>query len=74
MKPLQFQGGKDENAYKFLTLCHKMLEVMGLVDPRSVRFVALQLKSAAREWWRTYMKSRPVRSPSIEWGVSLDAF
>ncbi|WMV32502.1 hypothetical protein MTR67_025887 [Solanum verrucosum] len=29
MKPPQYQGGKSEDAYEFLTLCHEMLETVG---------------------------------------------
>lgn len=43
IKPPQFQGGKGEDAYAFLTLIHEMLEAVGLVSFWGVRFVDLQL-------------------------------
>lgn len=57
---------KCEDTYEFLTLCHEMLEAVGLVDPRGVRFVNLQLRGTARKWCKIYMRSRAVGSPLIE--------
>lgn len=37
MKPLQCHGGKSEDiAYEILTLCHEMLEAVGMKDARGV--------------------------------------
>ncbi|WMV09988.1 hypothetical protein MTR67_003373 [Solanum verrucosum] len=44
LKPPQFQGGMSEDAHDFLTLCHEMLEIVGMVDARGFQFVALQLR------------------------------
>ena len=75
MKPLQCHGGKSEDiAYQILTLCHEMLEAMGMVDALGVQFVALQLLGHAKEWWRTFVMSRPIGSPSVEWNVFSIAF
>jgi len=50
MKPLQFQGVKSEDiAHEILTLCHEMLEAVGMVDARGICFVALQLRRRARK-------------------------
>lgn len=40
----QFHGVKGEDAYEFLTLCHEISEVVGLVDPRDIRFVSLEIE------------------------------
>ncbi|WMV55056.1 hypothetical protein MTR67_048441 [Solanum verrucosum] len=74
MKPPQFQGGKSEDAHKFLTLCHKMLKAVGMVDARGVRFVALQLRGRSREWWRTFVRFRQVGFHPAEWDVFSGAF
>ncbi|WMV46878.1 hypothetical protein MTR67_040263 [Solanum verrucosum] len=63
MKPPKFQGGKSEDAHEFLNLCHGMLEALGMVDARGVWFGAIQLRSHAREWWRTFERSRIIGSP-----------
>ncbi|WMV41972.1 hypothetical protein MTR67_035357 [Solanum verrucosum] len=34
----------------------------------------LKLCRHAREWWKTFVRSRPVRSPSTEWDVFSSAF
>lgn len=47
MKPPQFQGGKGEDAYEFLTLCHEMLEVVCLADPHGVRFMVKLMQGKA---------------------------
>lgn len=51
MKPLSFRVVKGGDAYEFLKLSYKMLEVVGLVDSLGVRFVALKLQGVSREWW-----------------------
>ncbi|WMV08084.1 hypothetical protein MTR67_001644 [Solanum verrucosum] len=50
-----------------------MLEATDMVDSRGVWFVALQLRGT-REWWRTFVRSRPVESPLREWDVFSSAF
>jgi len=74
MKPPQFQGGKSEDSHEFLILHHEMLEAMGMVDARGVCFVTLQLCRPTREWWRNYVRSRPVGYPSTEWVTFSSSF
>ncbi|KAK4721605.1 hypothetical protein R3W88_011838 [Solanum pinnatisectum] len=45
-----------------------------MVDAHGVHFVALQLYRCAREWWKTFGRSRPVGSPPIKWDVFFSAF
>lgn len=47
---------------------------MALVYPRGVKFVALQLRGATGEWWKTYMRARPDRFPLVEWDVCFKRF
>lgn len=49
MKALQLQGCKSEDiAHETLTLCHEILDEVGMVDARGF-FVALQLRWSARK-------------------------
>jgi len=41
MKPPLLQSGKSEDAYEFMSLFYDMLEVVGMIDDRGVRFVEL---------------------------------
>ncbi|KAH0742028.1 hypothetical protein KY290_035071 [Solanum tuberosum] len=68
------EGGKIKDVHEFLTLCHGMLEVVGIFDARGVFFIALQLYGPARECWRTYVRSEPVRYPPVEWDTFSSAF
>ena len=41
MDPLQFQGGKSEDAHEFLTTCRELLWVVGLGESHGVRYATL---------------------------------
>lgn len=51
-----------------------MLEVVGLVDLDGVRFVVLQLRGSTREWWQSYMISKPAGSPLVEQNMFSEVF
>ena len=50
-----------------MTLSQEMLYAVRLLDERGVRFVSLQLRGPAREWLKTFMRSRPAGSPPLGW-------
>ncbi|MCF8704064.1 retrotransposon gag domain-containing protein, partial [Corynebacterium sp. MC-02] len=74
MNPPQFQGGRNEDAHEFLTTCKELLDTVGLAESHGVRYVTLQLRGPAREWWRTYSGSLPVGSPTVSWEMFSSAF
>ncbi|WMV42109.1 hypothetical protein MTR67_035494 [Solanum verrucosum] len=47
---------------------------VGMVDAPDVCFVVLYLCGPAREWWRTYVRSRTVGYPPTEWDTFSAAF
>ena len=49
MDPPQFQGGKSEDTYEFLTTCRELLEVVGLAESHGVLYVTLQLHGPAKD-------------------------
>ena len=65
MKPPQFQGTRTEDAHEFLVYSREILTVVRILDKRGVRFISLQLRDASREWFRTFMSSRPATSPPL---------
>lgn len=72
MKPPQFQGGKRDDAYDFLTLSYAMLEAVVLVDSCRVRFMLYSWEDLLKSG--SYMRSRPAGSPLIEYEVFSEAF
>ncbi|KAK4706769.1 hypothetical protein R3W88_033678 [Solanum pinnatisectum] len=45
-----------------------------MVDATGVWFVPLHLRGHAREWWRTFLRSRPIGSPTEEQDMFSSAF
>ena len=74
MDPPQFRGGLDEDPYEFLRSCYELLQCVGLVQSCGVDFVVLQLHESARQWWRSFVGSRPFGSPPIDWETFARAF
>lgn len=70
----QFQGGKTKDEYEFLSTCCELLESVGLAESHGVRYVTLQMRRPARQWWRSYMSSKPVGSSVVTWEVFTQAF
>ncbi|KAH0696027.1 hypothetical protein KY289_013509 [Solanum tuberosum] len=65
---------ESEDTHEFLTLCDEMLEEVGMLDAHGVRFIALQLCGLTKEWWKTFVRSRPVGSPPDRVGHDLWCF
>ncbi|KAH0773743.1 hypothetical protein KY290_010880 [Solanum tuberosum] len=47
---------------------------VGMMDARGVLFVALKLCGCVREYWKSFWRSRPVRSSPIKWDAFSSAF
>ena len=59
MKALQLQGCKSEDiAHETLTLCHEILDEVGMVDARGVCLITLQRRDRAKEWQKTLVRSQ----------------
>ena len=41
---------------------------------RGADFIAYQLDGPARQWWRTFIQTRPVGSPPVSWDEFSEAF
>lgn len=67
----QFQG---KDAYQFLVSCHGGLQSVRLVDSHGVDFTVLQMRDPVKQWWRSFIDSRPVGSPPMTWATFAQAF
>ena len=59
---------------EFLTTCQEQLQSLGLVESRGVDFIAHQFRGPARQWWRSYVQTRPAGSPPITWAAFIEVF
>lgn len=73
MKPPQLQSGKSGDV-EFFILCHKMIEVIGMVNACGILFIGLQLYGCARKSWNNFERSRQFGSPLVEWDVFSGSF
>jgi len=74
LTPPRFSGAVGEDAHEFLTTCRERLRTLGLVESRGADFIAYQLDGPARQWWRTFIQTRPVGSPPVSWDEFSEAF
>ncbi|WMV18556.1 hypothetical protein MTR67_011941 [Solanum verrucosum] len=44
-----------------------ILVALRLVESRGSDFIAYQLDGSSKDWWRTFIKTRQVGSPSVMW-------
>lgn len=64
---VHFRGASSEDPRDFLDHCHEVLRNMGIVETNGVDFAAFQMIGSARRWWRDYMLTTPVGSPTLTW-------
>ncbi|XP_049391247.1 uncharacterized protein LOC125855558, partial [Solanum stenotomum] len=74
LSPPRFSGAVGEDAHEFLVTCRERLQTLGLVESRGADFTAYQLDGPARQWWRTYLETRPAGSPPVTWTEFSEAF
>ena len=54
--------------------CYELLPYVGLVRSCGVDFAVLQLPDSVRQWWRSFVGSRPLGSPPMDWEIFVRAF
>ncbi|KAH0722507.1 hypothetical protein KY289_005551 [Solanum tuberosum] len=70
----EFFGTVGENAHEFLTTYREWLHTLDLVESRGAFFTTYQLDGPARQWWHTFIETRPTGSPLVTWTEFSKAF
>ena len=64
----------DADPQDFVDVCDRLCTALGCSPVRAVELTSYQLTGVANEWYKSLLKSRPTRHPTLDWFEFYNAF